>query len=456
MSEVFGIIAPHPPIIVETVGGARSRVTADSLQALHDEATALTAFDPDTLVVMSPHAPAFGDAFAVDASPRYEGSLAQFGDRARRTHTGDPDLALALIGELEERGIPAVDREDIPRAGAGQLDHGVLVPLNFLDPKGRWPLVVLSLSGLPYDAHRELGDALRTAAERLHRRVAFVASGDCSHRLTADGPYGLSPEGPVLDSLIVDAVTRGEFGALSHLDHTTVEEGAECGLRSFIALGGFAGDDPVPTRVLAYEGPWGVGYLSALVGASAVALAPQPAAGAKGGSPGEVESEPVALARRTIETYLRDRTVLEPEPLTDPALPARAGAFVSLHRNDALRGCIGTIGPTRPTLAEEIVGNAIQAATGDPRFPSMTAAELNDLDIKVDVLHEPEPVTSLDELDPKVYGVIVARGNRRGLLLPDLEGVDDADTQVAIASQKAGIMAGEPVHLERFKVDRYS
>ena len=210
--------------------------------------------------------------------------------------------------------------------------------------------------------------------------------------------------------------------------------------------------------MLAYEGPWGVGYLTALAGEDALrAAASQEAVadvGRKGGMPGTIESEIVALARRTIEHYLGAGDDIEPT-LSDPAYPKRAGAFVSLHREDRLRGCIGTISPTMATLAEEVAYNAIQAATQDPRFAPLDRSELADLDIKVDVLHAPE-ACELSDLDPSRYGVIVMSGGRRGLLLPDLDGVDDVSAQVTIALQKAGIPPGSPCSLQRFLVDRHS
>jgi AmmeMemoRadiSam system protein A len=162
------------------------------------------------------------------------------------------------------------------------------------------------------------------------------------------------------------------------------------------------------------------------------------------------------LARSTIESYVREGAAAKPEPLTDPALPTRAGAFVSLHRNGSLRGCIGTVAPTQSTLAQEVAANAIEAAANDPRFAPLAASELDDLDVKVDVLHEAEIVSSLDDLDVKRYGCIVSCGYRRGLLLPDLDGVDDVNTQVSIAMQKGGILPDEPVCVERFQVDRYT
>ncbi len=166
----------------------------------------------------------------------------------------------------------------------------------------------------------------------------------------------------------------------------------------------------------------------------------------------------VQLAKETIENYVRQgRTIQPPEELA-PEMEKQAGTFVSIHKHGMLRGCIGTIEPTQPNVAQEVIQNAISAATRDPRFPPVTSEELADLDIKVDVLGEPEPVESLEELDPRRYGVIVksARDWRKGLLLPDLEGVDTVEYQVDIARRKAGIMPDEAVELYRFEVVRYA
>ncbi len=164
---------------------------------------------------------------------------------------------------------------------------------------------------------------------------------------------------------------------------------------------------------------------------------------------------PVAqLAREAIERYVREGEVIHPEAST-PEMLERAGVFVSIHRDGELRGCIGTFQPTRENVAEEIVANAISAATRDPRFNPVTSAELDELDYKVDILSDPEPVCDVSELDPRRYGVIVESGWRRGLLLPDLEGVDDVKRQIEICRMKAGIDRDEPVGLYRFEVKRF-
>ncbi len=165
----------------------------------------------------------------------------------------------------------------------------------------------------------------------------------------------------------------------------------------------------------------------------------------------------VQLAKQSVETYIRSGKTIESPAGPSPEMQGQAGTFVSLHdRSGNLRGCIGTIAPTQPSIAEEVIQNAISAATRDPRFSPVKAKELEGLDYKVDVLTEPEPIAGPDQLDPKRYGVIVESGWRRGLLLPDLEGVDTVEYQIEIACRKAGINPNEPKQLYRFEVKRYT
>lgn len=167
------------------------------------------------------------------------------------------------------------------------------------------------------------------------------------------------------------------------------------------------------------------------------------------------ESAPVRLARDSLTYYLEHGRLLERPSEFPPDLERKAGVFVSFKKKGQLRGCIGTFAPTQPSIAEEVIQNAVSAGTEDPRFSPIRPNEVNDLDISVDVLEPPEQVYSLDELDPKNYGVIVRRGHRSGLLLPDLEGVDTVNEQVGIAMQKAGINPDEEIDLYRFTVTRF-
>jgi AmmeMemoRadiSam system protein A len=162
----------------------------------------------------------------------------------------------------------------------------------------------------------------------------------------------------------------------------------------------------------------------------------------------------VKLAKKTVESYIREGKTHKPRKLT-PEMKERAGVFVSLHKHGQLRGCIGTFEPTKDNVAEEIIASAINSSTRDPRFPPVTASELDDLEYSVDILTKPEPVTDISQLDHEKYGVIVECDWKKGLLLPALEGVDSVEEQIAICRLKAGISTGEPVKLYRFQVRRF-
>ena len=164
----------------------------------------------------------------------------------------------------------------------------------------------------------------------------------------------------------------------------------------------------------------------------------------------------VELAVQAIDVYVRKRRVIAPpEDLPAEMKQRAAGTFVSLKKGGELRGCVGTIAPTEKDIAHEIIANAIKAATSDPRFPPVRTEELDELTYAVDVLSQPEPCQR-EDLDPKRYGVIVERDWKRGLLLPDLSGVDTTEEQLEIARRKAGIADGTPIKLYRFTVERHT
>ena len=165
---------------------------------------------------------------------------------------------------------------------------------------------------------------------------------------------------------------------------------------------------------------------------------------------------PVALAKKSLQHFMASGRLMPlPDGAMSPELVRPAGVFVSLKKGGQLRGCIGTILPTQASAAQEIIRNAVSAATEDPRFPRVTAAELPELEISVDILGTPEKVESMGALDPKKYGVIVRMGHRSGVLLPDLAGVDSVAMQVEIACSKAGINPADRFDLFRFQVIRH-
>jgi len=349
------------------------------------------------------------------------------------------------------------------RIQKANLDHGTAVPLYFLQRNG-WTgkVVALGYSFLSNEEHLRFGNCIRQAIATVKRPVAFIASGDLSHRLKPGAPAGYNADAHLFDEEVVDAIRNCQTARITNINQQLRHRAGECGYRSMLVALGVAEDANQSCEVLSYEAPWGVGYLVAQLVAASSRYADVPAASYSANkATDETSAYPgfiPALARRAIETFVRDGTIIE-TPQDPPAeLTARAGCFVSIKTLDGdLRGCIGTVEPLKDTLAEEIITNGVSSATRDPRFPPVRPDELPNLKYSVDVLSGPEPC-ELEDLDPKVYGVVVEdeTGFRRGLLLPNLEGITSAVDQVEIASGKAGIPPGIPVKLFRFRADRYS
>jgi AmmeMemoRadiSam system protein A len=291
----------------------------------------------------------------------------------------------------------------------------------------------------------------------------FVASGDLSHKLKADGPYGYASQGPVFDREATEAMASGDFSRFLSFDEDFCDAAAECGRRSFLIMAGTLDGLAVRSELLSYEGPFGVGY-----GVAAFTPTGETDPERRFGR-NEAEAERrrrmesksaedafVRLARLSLETYVRSgKRLARPDELPAELTERRAGVFVSLKKDGRLRGCIGTIAATTADVASEIIQNAVSAGTGDPRFEPVRENELDSLVYSVDVLGDPEPIATATDLDPKRYGVIVRKGARCGLLLPNLEGIDRAQEQVEIALRKGGIAPTEHYSLERFEVVRH-
>ncbi len=303
---------------------------------------------------------------------------------------------------------------------------------------------------------------MKETAKILGRRTVVIASGDLSHRLAAQGPYGYKEEGPEYDRRVMDVMGNGDFGKLLEFSEDFCEKAGECGHRSFVMMAGVLDMTGVAAERLSYEGPFGVGY-----GICTYEVCGKDLTRNFKEQYEEKERERiqglrakedayVRFARQTIETYVRTGVKGEiPKNLPEEMYTQRAGVFVSIKKEGQLRGCIGTIQAVQPSIAEEIAENAVSASVKDPRFSPIEPEELEKLVISVDVLGNTEKIDSEDMLDVRRYGVVVTKGYRRGLLLPNLEGIDTVKEQVRIARQKAGIGEQEEVQLERFEVIRH-
>ena len=460
MSIVAAFMVPHPPMIVPEVGRGSEKQVEKTIKAYEKVADEIAALKPETIIISSPHSVMYSDYFHISPGAGATGSFADFGaPQVKFDVDYDEELVKLICARAEASHFPAGTLgEKRP-----ELDHGTMVPLWFITKKYKdFKLVRTGLSGYDLLKHYEYGMMIKDAVESLGRRVVYVASGDLSHKLQDYGPYGFAEEGPVYDKRIMDVCSGGRFGELFDFDENFCEKAAECGHKSFVIMAGALDGKAVEATQYSHEDVTGVGY-------GICSFIP------KGDDEGrhfldarlkQVENELiekseksdayVKLARASAEYFVKNGDVIPlPDDLPPELLNVRAGAFVSVHKFGALRGCIGTIASTQKNLALEIIENAVSAVSKDPRFQPVTEDELKYLDINVDVLGEAEPIKSPAELDVKKYGVIVQSGYKRGLLLPDLDGVDTVEQQVSIARRKGGIAPGEKVDLFRFEVVRH-
>lgn len=455
-----GFMVPHPPLIIPDVGRGEEKKIQKTIDAYQSVAEKIGCLQPETIVLLSPHQTLYADYFHISPGQGARGDFGQFrASRVSMEVSYDTEFVRVLCEAAKEAGLQAGTLGERER----KLDHGTMVPLYFVNQYWTgYRLVRIGLSGLPLTAHYRLGQCIQAAAQSLGRNTVVIASGDLSHKLKEDGPYGYQKEGPAYDARIMDVMGRGAFGELLEFSEDFCEKAAECGHRSFTIMAGAFDRIGVETEQLSYEGPFGVGYgicayqacgndetrnfLEQYEKKERLALLARR----------EREDPYVRLARYTIEAFTGTGKLPEmPRELPEELYHGRAGAFVSLKEDGRLRGCIGTIHAVRESLAEEIMYNAVSACSEDPRFSPVEDWEVERLTISVDVLGETEKISSPEELDVTRYGVIVTRGARRGLLLPNLEGVDTVEQQIAIAKQKAGIKDYESVELERFEVIRH-
>jgi AmmeMemoRadiSam system protein B/AmmeMemoRadiSam system protein A len=401
--EVIGLLLPHAGYIYSgsVVGAAISR----------------TKFK-DTFIIIGPNHTGMGKPWSIMTRGAWQTPLGE----ARI----DSELARHILTTshyLEEDHA------------AHQYEHSIEVQLPFLQyirPDIEFvPIILAYSSDIIY---KEVGKEIAKAIKDLNKEAVIIASSDMTH-------YEQQESAKQKDNQAIEAILNlDEDELLKRINEFNI---TMCGYAPAVSLLSAAKElGANEAELVRYQTSGDIsGNYSSVVGYAGVMI---------------MEMSPLAkLARETVETFIKEGETPIPQELT-PEMRQEAGVFVSIHKFNELRGCIGTFEPTKKNIAEEIITNAISSATKDPRFPPIAPSELKDLNYVVDILSKPEPIESKNQLDPKKYGVIVECDFRRGLLLPDLEGVDSADFQVAICCQKAGIAPSEPIKLYRFEVKRYT
>jgi MEMO1 family protein len=371
----------------------------------------------DTFIIIGPNHTGRGKPFSIMTAGTWKTPLGEV--------QIDSELAVALL-----KGSHYLEED----AEAHELEHSIEVQLPLLQyfkPDVRFvPIILGSGNG---EALKAFGREIAKVLKDTNKEVIILASSDMNH-------YESQKVSQKKDRQAIEAILEMDGDKL--LKRVEEQNITMCGYApAIVMMNALGGPGSARAELVKYQTSGDVsGDYNAVVGYAGIIL--------------KKLSPLVRLAKKAAETYVREKKVVRPADLV-PEMKDKAGVFVCIKKAGDLRGCIGTFEPTRENVAEEIVANAISTATSDPRFDPVSPDELASLDYTVDVLTQPEPVSGIDQLDPKKYGVIVESGYRRGLLLPDLEGVDTAEDQIEISRQKAGIGAREPVKLYRFEVKRY-
>jgi AmmeMemoRadiSam system protein A len=451
---------PHPPLAVPGVGKGQENGIKKTLDAFDAASKEIAAFAPETIIFITPHNVLYADYFHISPGASASGGFSSFNDhKTKLTAQYDKALAAEITNIAKSKGIHAGNLGE----KNAELDHGVTVPMWFINNRySSYMTVRVSQSGFSPAEHYSFGKCIAEAAEKSGKKTVLIASSDLSHRLDPTGPNGYAPEGKQFDSAITKILASGNFLELLELSENMRKRAGECGYNSLTILAGFLDCKKVKSELLSYEAPFGVGYAVA----SFVPTGDAPdrnflkqyedAATVRIEETRKSEDIYRALARKSLEHTIRtNERLVMPKDLSSELRDRKAGVFVSIHKDGDLRGCVGTILPSTKNIASEIIQNAVSAGLKDNRFEPVSEAELARLTYKVDVLAEPEPISGPELLDVKRYGVIVTSGHKRGLLLPNLDGIDTVEQQIDIARQKAGIYKGENIKLERFEVTRY-
>ena len=460
MSIVAAYALPHPPLLLPEVGQGEERklqLTQNAYERAMKEAAELA---PETVIVVSPHTVMYADYFHIAPGEMASGDFAAFGAPDLRVMADyDEPFAKELAKAASAEGIAA---GGVGGRGAA-LDHGVMVPLSFLEAHtADFRLVRVGVSGLSPKEHYVFGRCIARVAEELGRRAVFFASGDLSHRLTPDAPRGFAPEGPRFDKACMKYLEEGDFLKLLRMEAALYQPATECALRGLWMLAGVLDARALKIKKLSYQGTTGVGY--GLVSFKVTREDPRRSFVERyemlerraREERRAAEDDYVRLARRAMETIVRTGK-LPPVPAELPEeMMGRAGVYVTLTRDGTPRGTYGTFEPSAKSIADEITRNAAHAARNDTHIAPVTEEELDALDITVDVLSEPELVGSADALDPKTYGIIAESRGRKGVMLPAAPGIETAEEQLRAARKKAGIPEDAAIRIWRFTSERHA
>ncbi|WBW96161.1 AmmeMemoRadiSam system protein A [Oceanirhabdus sp. W0125-5] len=464
MGKILGhYILPHPPIIIPEVGMGNQHVAFRTTSSMKMIANEISIHKPDNIVVISPHGPSFTDGISIMDSYFIEGNFKEFGSDLSMEKEINKKLVEELKNRTSESNIPLItlDHSNAELYNIEyKLDHGTMVPLYFIDKFiNNYKLTTITYGGISKLQHYKFGMQLKEAISNIPGNFIIISSGDLSHKLIEDSPYGYDSAGELFDRTLINHLVNGNWEDIILMDDDLVTNACQCALKSIIILLGTLDEFDFKSDMISYEHPFGVGYcisrINIINNCESKYTKLERTFERRFLSMIKKESFQVNLAREAITNFIKYENYIDiPSNTPKELLWNKKGVFVSLKIDGDLRGCIGTITPTCDTTCEEIIRNAIEACSHDPRFTPVYEEELQLLSITVDILESPEHCSKAD-LDPKKYGIIVSTETKKAVLLPNLPGINTVEEQLTTVLKKAGINPDEKYLMERFEVKRY-
>ena len=468
MSIVSSYILPHSQILIPEIGQGKEEKASSTIAAMKTVAKRIASDEPDTIIIITSHSNAYVDYFHISPEATASGDFSAYG-------VDGPSFSISYDTELVSKITDVCTRNNISGGTEGNdepsLDHGTTVPLYYIQPelKKDCKFVRVSTSGFSLYKHYLFGKCIQEACNELNRRVVVIASGDSSHRLKEDGPLGYSKDAATFDSVLATAFDKANFLGFFAFTPQEIENAVECILRSSVIMAGTLNGKNTENDFLCHESPYGIGmcvccYKVTNPDSNDISdvrefdkiLVEKIKEGLESN---EITDSYVKLAKKAVETFvLKGRTITTDEikdEIDADMLENKRGVFVTIKIGKLTRGCMGTFTSTTPNVAEEIIFNAVQACTNDPRFIPIELEELDSLSYNVDILGDFEHITNLNQINPRKHGMFVSYGQKTGIILPNIEDVNTSEQQLKIVLERSGISSSDKYNMYRFKTGHH-
>ncbi len=469
MSIISAYHLPHLQVLVPEIGQGKEEKMVKTTDSIKEVANRINEEAPETLLIISSHSDAFEDYFHICKGDGAAVTFEDYGVEGLEIDMKyDLDLIKAISQACTAHGLEGgTDGEE-----AETVDHGTGVPLYFIHPamKKDYKVVRVSISGLSLLKHYTFGKCIKEAVEKTGRRVTVISSGDMSHRLKEDGPFGYSKDGSVFDTAFCSALQSANFLSLFGFEDEVLDNAIECALRPATIMAGTMDGHFAKAEMVSYEDTYGVGcgVFSYMIEDAEKDVA-EPTRQFDVMLMEQIKhqlkendknlNEFVRLAKAAVEFYVFNGKEMALDDykgeLSSDLTDKRAGVFVTVKIGKGTRACMGSLSATKDSIAEEIIQAASDACHTDPRFIPIEVEELDALSYQVDVLGDFEPIKGLSKINASKHGLCITLGPKTGIVLPGIDGVKDGQDMLKIAMNNSGIKSGDEYNMYRFNVKRY-